>query len=297
MLLKTRSKKFYQAPAIFKAAPPSGLMLDGLTAGIKAAYSTRKLLTAYAGNAMQVERDSDGATQTIGFVANVLDTASIATFCSGTTGRVSIWYDQSGGGNNLIVDTSATSLPVIYKSGSATTLNTKPALLFEVTGIGNGIYNATLSANPTNTLWQNAVVSVDFSSRPGTIAGGDVGSAAGPLQWRVDQTTGVLRILSGGVASIATSSVGLSSLTGAVVETQYNSSTGAYSFWINNAAQGSGTQAQSLVAGHLEIGQKSGGEGLVGSLGEYVAYDLVGGIPGGTRSSIAANQKAYWGTP
>ncbi len=159
-----------------KVSGGGGLMLDGITTGIKAAYSTRKLLTAYAGNALQAKRDSDSTTQNIGFALNVLDTAALATFCSGTTCHVSIWYDQSGGGNNLIVDPLPNSLPIIYQSGAVNAINTKPALLFVLAGTlagASGLYNAALSPNPTNTLFQNAVVSMDISSNFPTISGGD----------------------------------------------------------------------------------------------------------------------------
>jgi hypothetical protein len=40
-----------------------------------------------------------------------------------------------------------------------------------------------------------------------------------------------------------------------------------------------------------------GAEYLNGNIGEYISYDLVGGIPGASQTSIENNQKAYWGTP
>jgi hypothetical protein len=56
-----------------KSGPSSPLPLDGIATGIKAAYSTRQLLTAYVGKAMKVTRSSDSTTLDIGFVANVLE--------------------------------------------------------------------------------------------------------------------------------------------------------------------------------------------------------------------------------
>ena len=82
-----------------------------------AAYSLRKLRNAYTGNAIRVRRASDNAEQNIGFVNNVLDTASLATFCSGTNGFVKTWFDQSGNGLNF--DTTAISAqPKIVDNGS-----------------------------------------------------------------------------------------------------------------------------------------------------------------------------------
>jgi len=276
----------------------SGLMLDGITTGIKAAYSTRKLLTVYAGNAVQVQRASDNATQNIGFVSNSLDTSSLGTFCSGTSCNVITWYDQSGGGFNLIQgQTIFAKCPIIYQSGAVNAINTKAAPLF-VTANLTSLTNASLSANPTNTLFQNAVAKVSIAAF-GALTGGQ--GSSGGLEWRVDQTTGDLELLKAGVASIGTSSSGVSSLTGAVVESQYNSSTGAWSFWINASAVGTGTSAQTMTASNFLLGAGFGlnadQDNLDGSVGELIMYDLVGGIPSGSRTAIEANQKAYWGTP
>jgi len=284
---------------------PSGLMLDGITTGVKAAYSTRKLLTAYAGNAIQVQRISDNATQNIGFVANVLDTASLATFCSGTTCKVITWYDQSGGGSDQTIAALAgngitfTNAPIIYQSGAVNALNTKPAILF-VAATPTMLGAVSLTANPVNTLFQNAVVKINIATGTGCITSGLMNGGSSFFTYRVDQTTGALRILSESTASIAVSSAGITTNTGAVVENQYNSSTGAWSFWIDGGAQGTGTQAQALSAGTSTIGaanSSSPGSPIDGSIGEVVMYDLVGGIPSGSRTSIEANQKVYWGTP
>jgi len=86
-----------------------------------AAYSLRKIRTAYAGNWIQVKRASDRATQNIGNAADkYVDRDAIASFCSGTTGRISIWYDQSGNGRNTTPSSSVSTSPIIYESGSVT---------------------------------------------------------------------------------------------------------------------------------------------------------------------------------
>jgi len=98
-----------------------------------AAYSLRKLRAAYTGNAIRVRRSSDNTEQNIGFVAGNLDTTSLTTFCSGTNGFVTTWYDQSTGGNNL-TQTTAANQPQIVSSGSViTTLGGKPCFQFDGT--------------------------------------------------------------------------------------------------------------------------------------------------------------------
>jgi hypothetical protein len=95
-----------------------------------AAYSVRKLRTAYTGSAIRVRRSSDNAEQNIGFVNNELDTASLATFVGANNGFVTTWYDQSFYGRNLIETTSANQ-PIIVSAGTIQTSNGKPAVYFD----------------------------------------------------------------------------------------------------------------------------------------------------------------------
>lgn len=276
--------------ADFGSATASCCVLDGITTGIKAAYSTRKLLTAYAGSALRVQRASDSNQQDIGFASNVLNTSSLGTFCSGTTCTVVTWYDQSGGGFDLTV--SSSSAPIIFQSGATNTINSQPAVLF-IAASSDGLDNASLSANPTNTLFQNAVISAN--NHTGAMV---AGVSSGGLEWRVDATTGDMELLSAGTAGIATSTSAVSFATGAVVESSYNSSSGAWAFWINRSTAGAGTQTQSLSASALRVGRQiSPNESFDGSIGEVILYDLIGGISGGARLQIENNQKTYWGTP
>jgi hypothetical protein len=277
---------------------PSGLMLDGITAGIKAAYSTRKLLTAYAGPAIRVERTSDGTPQDIGFSSNVIDTATLATFCSGTTGKVIKWYDQSGNGNDQDnTDSTISNSPIIYQAGAVVFINTtRPALLFD--GNHDALGAVSMSSSPVDTLYQAVVLRPDSFASDATVTGGRSGTN-GALQWRIDGGgAGTQSLLSNGVAGIGTSSSPLTVSQAAVIESQYNSSTGAYSFWLNGATSGTGTQARTLNANIASIGACGLAlqtETFNGAIGEIVMYDQVGSFA--SRAAVAANQKAYWGTP
>lgn len=102
-------------------------LLDNYGQNIGAAYSVRRLSSTYEGNCMEIRRDSDNATQNIGFSNNVLDTSAIADFCSGTSGYVRTWYDQSGNSKD-VQQTTASKQPRIYYEGSVVTLNSQPAL-------------------------------------------------------------------------------------------------------------------------------------------------------------------------
>jgi len=122
----------------------NNLLLDDLT-GSTGAFSLRKLNSTYTGNAIQVRRASDNTTQDIGFVNNQLDTSSLNTFCSGTNGFVTIWYNQSDVSNNLI-QTTAASQPKIYDSSTGVQLeNGNPTIIF----------NTSLYLEATNTNFLN----------------------------------------------------------------------------------------------------------------------------------------------
>jgi len=107
---------------------PPPLLLD-LYPNAAAAYSLRKLKKTYTGSAIRVRRSNDNAEQNIGFVNNVLDTASLLTFTGANSGFVTTWYDQSGNSRNATQTVSANQ-PTIVALGVLQTLNSKPAVFF-----------------------------------------------------------------------------------------------------------------------------------------------------------------------
>ena len=115
-------------PYFFGSTP---LLIDTYP-GASVAYSLRKLRTAYSGNAIRVRRSSDNAEQDFGFVSNVLDTASLLTFCGAGNGFVTTWYDQSGNANNA-TQSVAFNQPQIVSSGAMITTNGKNSILFNST--------------------------------------------------------------------------------------------------------------------------------------------------------------------
>ena len=124
------------------------LLMDEVT-GSTGGYSLRRLTNLYSGSAIQVRRSSDNTTQDIGFVNNELDTASLLAFCSGiNNGQISIWYDQSGNGNNLIQPTYVNQF-LIVSLGSLISVNGKPALY----GVEDFLQNSTKTASSTSTVF------------------------------------------------------------------------------------------------------------------------------------------------
>lgn len=112
------------------ASAPSFVGLLDTYSGASAAYSLRQLSSTYTGNCIRVRRSSDNAEQNIGFVNNVLDTASLLTFCGAGNGFVTTWYDQSGNANNA-TNSTAIAQPQIVSSGAMILINGKPSVQFD----------------------------------------------------------------------------------------------------------------------------------------------------------------------
>lgn len=98
-----------------------------------AAYSLRKLRSAYTGSAIRVRRTNLDELD-IGFTSTgALDTTALLAF-TGTgalnNGFVTTWYDQSGNARNA---TQATALnqPKIVNAGVLVTENSKPSIEFD----------------------------------------------------------------------------------------------------------------------------------------------------------------------
>ncbi len=107
----------------------SNILLDQYS-GAAAAYSLRKLRTAYTGSAIRVRRSNDNTEQDIGFTAGGdLDTASLKTFVGANSGFVTTWYDQSTNSRSATQATAANQ-PRIVLSGAIDRLNGKPSVFF-----------------------------------------------------------------------------------------------------------------------------------------------------------------------
>ena len=115
--------------------PSSVSILLDLYPGASAAFSLRRLRTAYSGSAIRVRR-TDNAEQDIGFVNNQLDTVSLLAFVGSGDGFVSKWYDQSTG-NDMGdgIQTTATLQPKIADSGAVTLFNGLPVVKFADSGM------------------------------------------------------------------------------------------------------------------------------------------------------------------
>ena len=149
-------------------------LLDTYT-GAAAAYSLRKLRTAYTGSAIRVRRSNDNAETDIGFnVFGELDTVSLAAHCGSNDGFVKTWCDQSGNANDA-TQTNTANQPKIYDSSTGVvTENGKPAVDFD--GAGDEL-NATLYDESTLTSILVTVNDSTIANNRASIIAGAAGSS------------------------------------------------------------------------------------------------------------------------
>jgi surface protein len=97
--------------------------------GLAAAYSLRRVVPAYAGDAIEIQ--SGSVSQSIGFNSfGDLDVAAIRTFAGSGDAFVKTWYDQSGN-NNHASASSTSQQPKLVSAGTVLTVEGKPAMLFD----------------------------------------------------------------------------------------------------------------------------------------------------------------------
>ena len=150
----------------------AALLLDTYT-GAAAAFSLRKLRTAYTGSAIRVRRSSDNTEQDIGFSGNDLDTSSLTTFVGANNGFVTTFYDQSGNARNATQATAANQ-PQIVVSGSVLTQGGKPIMKFTSSSQVLNTTSFSLSANRTYVmnLWNETNLTTSIKNYLGAMGGG-----------------------------------------------------------------------------------------------------------------------------
>lgn len=137
----------------YKAAAPSGTLLLDDYPNAAAAYSLRKLRSAYSGSAIRVRRSSDNTETDIGFnIVGELDTTALLAFCGVGNGFVTTWYDQSTNVRNATQATLA-SQPQIVATGTLYFINTKPCIWFNVIGGGKILQNTSINITQPDSIF------------------------------------------------------------------------------------------------------------------------------------------------
>lgn len=167
---------FFLIFATFQGYAQNTLDILGLSSSDPAAFacSLRKLSTSYVGNAIQVRRSGDNATQDIGFtVDGNLDTDTLLAFIGANDGFVSIWYDQSGNARDLI-KTDYNLQPQIVFNGTLKYIGTR--VVIDFSGNKGLVYSGTLSLasivtviKSESAIWPSFHCILDGSPRIGGI--------------------------------------------------------------------------------------------------------------------------------
>jgi hypothetical protein len=230
--------------------------------GAAAAYSLRKLSTTYTGSAIRVRRSSDNTETDIGFSGANLDTSSLTSFCSGTDGFVTTWYDQSGNSRNAL-NTTAANQPQIVSSGSVLTTNGKPAIKWS--GGSNYWLRTALFSIISQPVTAFITAQCDYVTNNALV---DSGALNG--QFLIFRSSGTNMNYAMGT-SITDTSVPNSQLLFSVL-----GNTSSSQVYNNNVLEASGNigsnYVESFTLGNLSVGLQNLGYQLRGALQEFVFY-------------------------
>jgi hypothetical protein len=163
----------------------ANLLLDQYS-GAAAAYSLRKLRTAYTGSAIRVRRSNDNTEQDIGFTsAGDLDTASLKTFVGANSGFVTTWYNQGDSASLDLTQATAANQPRIVNAGTVERRNGYPSIFFD--GSNDRLAQSGLPARITMSFLYRAVA--PYSGLCGVFAVNQTGTTSNPnnLQALIDQ--------------------------------------------------------------------------------------------------------------
>lgn len=265
-------------------APVFSGVIDQVGVSAQAAWSTRKLRTAYAGSALRVRRSSDNAELDIGFLANGdLNTTTLLAHCGAGQGFVVTWYDQSGNGNDV---TQATALaqPQIVIGGSVHAINGKPAVNFDGLswslprlGASFNMYLANTVHNPNS-----SAATLTMMRQEPTTSG---------LSWYMRINTGAVPVGFKSPTAISGSAIGLAPVVQSLMRTNGSSS----DLLINGTSVATGAVLPTTATvGNFQIGVSPlGGQNYSGNISEAFIFNA--DLTVGQRQTLERNQGTYFG--
>ena len=269
------------------AAPYVGLLDTYPNAA--AAYSVRLLRGAYTGNAIRVRRSSDNAEQDIGFTAlGNLDESALTSFCSGTDGFVTTFYDQSGNSRDA-TQTIAVNQPQIVITGSIVTENGKSAIQYN--GIPNGltITNRPLTGATSFSIF--SIVNLKTANNFEMIFTQTDGlSNDGRLEIRRNGTNNSLQYL--GNDNSGSSMTGTLPVNNTQILSSYIGFSNVATAHINNVLDATSINTSINIGNYpSQIGQRGVGFSLNGIIQEVVVY---ASNQSSNRSDINSNINTYY---
>jgi hypothetical protein len=283
-------------------------LLDTYT-GAAAAYSLRKLRTAYTGSAIRVRRSNDNTEQDIGFTSSGdLDTSSLKTFVGANNGFVTTWYAQDGSVNINATQATAANQPMIISSGVIYRINGKPSIYFD-----GGDALAITTTTALSFLHKSGESFCSIVVQPSTVSGatgnrymmGNARNAGEPgIQYFFSSDQIVHNVYAGGsVTVISNTTAGgytnpTNSLYNITIYTNVSASASSRSTIeknngsaVNNNAA-TGTASAGNAFRNMQIGQAgNGGSWLTGYISEIIIWNSG---QQSNKSGIASNINSYF---
>lgn len=266
-----------------------------------AAYSLRKIKSAYAGALIRVRRSTDNSEQDISVIGTgcgTLDTSALTTFVGTGNGFVKTWYDQSGNARNA-TQTTAGSQPRIVNAGTIETKFGQTMIFFNGTTF---IPGSALGLASTSS-WSYSMVTGST-----TIVNG--GSTDGAGTYYLDRTSGTNNIMSmkavggklcmqkrsdsgGGLGAVCTTTnISTTAIQSFYTERTYNT---AFKVFLNNT--GETTLAETLGAltpPTPNIGRHTSGT-TTANFGIYEFIIWGTALPSGDRTTVFQDQQTGFG--
>jgi len=220
--------------------------------------------------------------------------ADIGSNCSGacTDGASqSTWADQSGNGNNGNLNSYLSAMPCVASVYHTNQINGKPAVTFN----GNTTDGSETCFEVSNTGLDNKATATAFLVMKNAGAFRALfGGSSNSLVWGAGAAANPLQEIQQG----STANIGNGTLTGDTswhqINFTYNSSTGAYAFRTDRAADGSGTNAKTISTNWIALGVTFAGGSIStfsGQIAEFFMYNRV--LSGGeiTTAETCLNTK------
>lgn len=278
---------------ISTAAAPSGLVVDGLSSAPNRAISSRRLRSAYTGQAFFVRRSYDNLETPVYFNATgELDTVWLLAWANGGSVIVKRAYDQSAAAAHVTADYTSGSTatwPFIVEAGVLRAVSGKAAVYFDG---GRYFSFSSLSGVPASNI-RTAVVAVHFPVQPAnhcTIVGSGATGGFQLLASTADQAS----LNKAGAVGILTSTPTIGR-NPAVISVTYDGTVAT--LYKNGTSIGTASNAQTFSGGGqcgLGTSLPAGQYPTVGYLEETVQWDAVPSV--GDRQAVENSARTYWGT-
>jgi hypothetical protein len=271
----------------FGGPAPATLPLDNLTIAPAVAWGPRKLRTAYAGACCTVYKITAGTNTDIGFDGSgVMDWAALDAFIGASdTGRIG-FFNQAAAGGFQMRNGNLNLLPAAIVAGTTYTRNGIRMPLY------NGARPETGGAGLTGGNFSAAIVG--YRNAAASVQALISGNANAAFLVR-SETGRSLSLLRSNVASIL--NTGATVMASNTLHQFFASggSTGTQTLELNGTnitSVGGQTYANIYVAGYDST---TGTSAWADCIAEHIIWTSV--ISDADRNAIAANQKAYYGTP